>query len=561
MNYLAPLFTLQRRIFRNTYWRTRRQRITTTLLISAVVGATVGAAYLFNRYLLLQFLDPAWLLDPAFGWFAFGLVVIFIFFAALTQSMANLIPRFYRSPDLNYLLALPIPANRVLAIKFLAAQLQSSLGVLFLSFAVLIATGWSIGAPWYYYAALLPVFWVFTLIPAGIGLLIGMVLLRLMTAKTFSRLAGVLSFGTIIVWFALAGIPMEQLIPLLARAMELFGRLPHILVDLIPLVSAGSLLNAFAVAEPVQGIRPLLMLLMVTGVAMILIFWLARHLFLQGWLVTQSAPAAPIRKARAAAARREAKVHPPWIAAVLTEWRRALRNEEMRLTFFGMLAGYVAAVVFLIDGRLLDWLGGSPAAGLVVLVLYAAVLLPMGVVILFLPAAQLAQAGSSKAMDQLLRRSMWLTKALPLTTTEVVLIAVVKIMVVPFLLGAVGILIYALVAEVALVHALLAVIGLLLLLLGSSVGSTGQEFWGYARAGKINPLIANLLDTLVPIAYFIAAAGPLTLYLLGGIPWLAFFRIQPLLIGGLISWPAVSLLAIWGGWKLATRSWEAMEIE
>ncbi|MBT9144776.1 MAG: hypothetical protein DDT42_00624 [candidate division WS2 bacterium] len=164
-------------------------------------------------------------------------------------------------------------------------------------------------------------------------------------------------------------------------------------------------------------------------------------------------------------------------------------------------------------------------------------------------------------MEQLLKRSMWLTKALPLTTTEVVLIAVLKIIVVPLLLGAVGILIYALLMEVVLVHALLAVIGLLLLLLGGSVGSTGLEFWGYAWAGKINPLLANLLEILIPVAYFGAAAGPLTLYLLSDIPWLAFFQLQPLLIGGLISWPVVSMLTIWGGWKLATRSWEEIEIE
>lgn len=200
-------------------------------------------------------------------------------------------------------------------------------------------------------------------------------------------------------------------------------------------------------------------------------------------------------------------------------------------------------------------------AGLVALVLYAAALLPIGLAALFIPLDQLAQAGSSQAALNLLKRSMWLMKALPLTTTEVILIAVVKTGALSFLIGAAGILIYALLAAPALVHALLAVIGLLLLLLGAHVGNTGQELWGYSRAGKINLRIANLLGILVPIAYFLTAAAPLTLYLLSGIPWLAFFRLQPLLIGGLISRSAVSLLSIWVGWKLATRSWEEMEID
>lgn len=268
----------------------------------------------------------------------------------LTQSMVNLIPRFYRSPDLNYLLALPIPANQVLALKFLTAQLQSSLAALFLSLAVLIATGWSIGAPWYYYAALLPIYGIFTLIPAGIGLLVGMVLLRVMTAKTFSRLAGGLSLGTPIAWFWFAGrFTMDHLVPLLARTMELFDWLRRIPPDLLSPVSVGRLFNALAVGTPVQGVRPLIMFLLVTGVTMILIFWLARYLFLQGWLVTQSASAAPLRKAVKTKLKRETKAYIPWVVALLTEWRRARRNEEVRFMFYLVLAGYVTAVFFLVN--------------------------------------------------------------------------------------------------------------------------------------------------------------------------------------------------------------------
>ncbi|HCW51620.1 MAG TPA: hypothetical protein DGR79_06100, partial [Clostridiales bacterium] len=268
MNHLASLFSVQVKILRNSYWRTRRQRSTTMLLVGASLLATVGAAQLLRRYVLAEFLDPAWFVNPAFGWVIFSLVAAFVFLATLTQSMVYLIPKFYRSADLNYLLALPIPPNQVLTIRFLAAQLQSSLSVLFLSLVMLMAIGFSIGAPWYYYAALLPIFWVFTLIPAGIGLLIGMMLLRVMTVKAFTRLAGVLSLGTIGSWFAFVGLPPERLMPLFTRGLELFGWLRHLPADLISLVSAGRLLTALAIGEPLQGLRPLLMLILVTGAAM-----------------------------------------------------------------------------------------------------------------------------------------------------------------------------------------------------------------------------------------------------------------------------------------------------
>jgi len=547
MTYLAPLFTLQWRLLRNTYWRTRQQRITTLLVIAGGAGLAVGLAYFLS-----DFLDPAW------GWIAFALVAAFIFFAALTTSQANLIPHFYRSPDLAYLLALPIPANQVLAVKFLAVQLQSSLGVLFLSLGLLIAAGWGIGAPWYYYTAVLPFFWLFTLVPAGIGLLLGMALLRVMTAQALSLLAGALSLGTLIAWFAIAALPPEQLMPLLVRLAELFGWLSP-LAELNPLISAGHLLYALASAAPVQGLRPLLMLLLVTGATMLVIFWLARHLFYQGWLLTQSAPASQPRKAARLGG---GAIHPPLIAAVLTQWRLAQRNREMWFASFGLLAGYLALIFFLLEGRLLVWLGGSSGVALLAIILGAAVVLPMGLSLLFMPLNQLSQAENAKAMLGLLKRSLWLTKALPLTTAEVILTEALKITVPALLLGAAGILAFTLLGAAASSHALLALVGLALLLLSMAVIMIGLEYWGYGLGEKLSPAMANLLQMLIPLVYLLAAAGPLTLYLLAGaIPGLAPLQSQLLLLGGLLSWPLVSLLAIWVGWRLAVRSWEAMEID
>jgi fatty acid desaturase len=554
---LAPLLFLQWRTIANRYWRTPRLRITTTLILAGTTGLGIGVAYFIRDWLF----DPAVLVDPATGWMIFAAVAALISFAALTESMTLVIPRFYRSPDLNYLLALPIPAERIVAMKFLAAQFQSSRAVLFVSLIGLVAIGWSVGAPWYYYAALPVVFWVFTLVPAGLGLLIGMALLRVMTARALNRLALGLSLGSFILWWALLTLPPELLMPLLARAVDLVAWLGHVPADLVPPVAAGRLLSALAVADPVRGLGPLAMLLAVTGAAMALIFWLARHLFYQGWLRTQSAPVAQPSAAPRSKARPTAHARPPLLAALLTSWRQALRNSEARLVAIGVLVGYVTLVAVLADGGLLGGLGESPWLALVVLILGAAILLPMGIETLFLPFGQVQQAGASKA-TALLKRTLWLSKVLPLTTTEVVLVAVLRTAAVTFCVGAAGILIYGLLAEVGFLYVLVAVVGLLLLVLGSLVGSTGHEYWSYARTEKINPLISSWSGLFLFAAYFAVAAGPLTLYLAAEvIPGLAGLRTEGLLVGGLISWPVVSLLSIWGGWKLAFTSWEELEFE
>jgi hypothetical protein len=404
-------------------------------------------------------------------------------------------------------------------------------------------------------------FWVFTLVPAGLGLLIGMALLRVMTARTLNRLALGLSFGSLILYWALLTLPPEQLMPLLARAVDLVGWLGGVPADLVPPVAAGRLLSALAVADPVRGLGPLAMLLAVTGAAIALIFWLARHLFYQGWLRTQSAPVAQPSAAPRSKARPTADARPPLIAALLIAWRQALRNSEARLVAIGVLVAYVTLVAVLADGGLVDMLGGSPGLALVVLILSAAILLPMGIEMLFLPFGQIQEASASKA-TALLKRTLWLSKVLPLTTTEVVLVAVLRTAALTFCVGAAGILVYGLLAEVGFLDVLVAVIGLLLLVLGSHVGSTGHENWTCARTEKINPLIASWSGLLLFAVYFAAAAGPLTLYLAAEVfPALAGLRTQQLLIGGLISWPVVSLLSIWGGWKLAARSWEELEFE
>jgi hypothetical protein len=548
MSYLAPLFTLQWRLLRNAYWRTRRQRFTTLLTIAGVAGLAI-----YLGHFLSDLFDPAW------GWLAFVLIAVLIFLLALIASLASLIPHFYRSPDLAYLLALPIPANQILAVKFLAVQLQSSLGVLFISLTLLMAAGLSIAAPWYYYAALLPFFVVFTFVPAGISLLLGMALLRVMTAQAFSMLAGALSVATSLLgWLAVLVVSPEQLLPLLVRAAELLGWLSP-LAELASPISAGQLLYALASAAPAQGLRPLLMLLLVTVTTMLIIFWVARYLFYQGWLVTQSAPASRPRQAVRPGG---GAIQPPLIAALVAEWRCARRNKEAWFSFLMPLAIFVALIFFGLEGRILAWLEGSPEIVLVAVILGATTALPWGLATLFMPVNQIQQKGANlKALYGLLKRRLWLTKALPLTTAEVVLTEVLKVTAPTFLLGAAGILVFMLLGAAAPSHALLALIGLGLLLHGLWIVMTWLEYWGYGPGEKLSPVMVNLLQMLAPLVYLLAAAGPLTLYLLAGVIAGLAPLSQLLLLGGLLSWLLVSLLAIWLGWRLAVRSWEAMEID
>ncbi len=67
------------------------------------------------------------------------------------------------------MLTTPVRAQRIYTHKFQEAVVFSSWGFILLGSPTLVAYGVSAGAPWYYYALLLPFIVAFVHIPAAIG--------------------------------------------------------------------------------------------------------------------------------------------------------------------------------------------------------------------------------------------------------------------------------------------------------------------------------------------------------------------------------------------------------
>ncbi len=155
--------------------------------------------------------------------------------------------------------------------------------------------------------------------------------------------------------------------------------------------------------------------------------------------------------------------------------------------------------------------------------------------LLFVP----PEAQSVRSTTSIMKNRLWLFKSLPLSAREVVLATGFKVVGPAFLLGAVGILVYAIISGSAFIHTIAALVGYLMLLCGLSALIIGLDFWEYAKEG--HPLLVGAVQLLVPKGYLLATAAPLTLYLLSDvIPLLAAFRIEALFAIGLITWPVLS---------------------
>ena len=89
----------------------------------------------------------------------------------------------FRSGEVAYLLTLPVHEERIFQHQFQHAVLLSSWGFVLLGSPMMVAYGRVAEAPWYYYAALLPMLVAFVFIPAGFGAILLMAIMYFFPRK------------------------------------------------------------------------------------------------------------------------------------------------------------------------------------------------------------------------------------------------------------------------------------------------------------------------------------------------------------------------------------------
>jgi ABC-2 type transport system permease protein len=140
-----------------------RARLRLTLVATLSLCFWVGLFWLF--YEGFQFLagEPQ-IVPTLFNAFFASLFAMLVFSSALI-----LYSGLYRSPEAEFLLTQPVRAERIFIYKFQEAVWFSSWGFLLMGSPMLVAYGLVVGAPWFYYALLVPMVVVFVYVPAGVG--------------------------------------------------------------------------------------------------------------------------------------------------------------------------------------------------------------------------------------------------------------------------------------------------------------------------------------------------------------------------------------------------------
>jgi ABC-2 type transport system permease protein len=198
------------------FWRLRgclAKTMLTQLLSRARfrVSATLLASGLLWLVLFWLFIDGFRFLDSAmfspdlqdrtiralFGLFFMALTVMLIFSSAII-----LYGSLFRSSDIPFLLTLPVRPERIFVHKFQEAVVLSSWAFLLLASPMLVAYGIKQSAPWYYFVLILPLLVSFTYIPAAVGAIGCVAIVRMIPGRKSTVLLVCLALITIVVLLA-----------------------------------------------------------------------------------------------------------------------------------------------------------------------------------------------------------------------------------------------------------------------------------------------------------------------------------------------------------------------
>lgn len=126
------------------------------------------------------------LIHAVFNLFFLALTMMLVFSAAII-----LYGGLFRSEEVPHLLTTPTRAERIVQHKFEETAFFSCWGFLLMASPMLLAYGIVVGAPWYYYALLIPFVISFVLVPAGIGANLCLLVVRLIPTARIHALVSV----------------------------------------------------------------------------------------------------------------------------------------------------------------------------------------------------------------------------------------------------------------------------------------------------------------------------------------------------------------------------------
>lgn len=498
MNYIKWFLKLRFLVLKNSLWKDRKAIIRTLLIAAAVIIGQIILINILNKTVFSNIFISDEMVKPMLNLF-FLVTIIWIYLISFVQSISTFIRNFYKSPDMNYLISIPIPLNYVFLFKFFEHIISSIKSMLFLFFPFLAALGLWVNAPLIYYLLIIPLYIIISIIPCAIGVIVAMIGLRLVPVKVFNIVTSTFTFAINVSFAVLFSRVQDISSTYIIKIIEFFEK--PFMSDIIP-VTAGVRIFYSAVMREWSNFSALF-LLAISILFISIAFMISKKLFFEGWAKNQLIES-QVTKKRVI----ESNIHKDsqrneifqWIK---TEWLMAIRNSEMIMGSAFMLMFYLFSIFSFVYG---GFFSNDPLLGVSLLITIAAIFNIIAVSIVFIP--------TDITKDKSLwKRRYWLLKVMPLEEKKVFNIQCIMFFVPAYIISLVGIIIYSAVNTLSIHLILLSVLSMFFILFGSSAIYISVELLALTDFFEKNAFLGNIITLIIPILYGILSAGSIALFL------------------------------------------------
>ncbi|KAB3529888.1 hypothetical protein F8154_14355 [Alkaliphilus pronyensis] len=498
MSYIKWFIKLRFLVLKNSLWKDAKVFVRT---LSIAIAIIIGQIVLINILYKNIFSNIAISDEMVNGILIvfFFVAVIWIYLTSFVQSISTFIRNFYKSPDMNYLITIPVPLNYVFLFKFFEHIISSIKSMLFLFFPFLVALGMWVNAPLIYYISIIPLYIIISIIPCAIGVMAAMVGSKIVSAKVFNILTSIVTFAINIFFAVLFARTQDVSTTYIIKVIELLEK-PWV-SDIVPITASIRLFYSMVIGE--RPAYAMLFLLIISILFITIAFMISKRMFFEGWAINQFIESKVSKKKVIESDNCKEAKRNEIIEWIKTEWKMAIRNNEMIMASAFMFFFYLFAIFTFLYG---DLFSNNPLLGASLLTTIASIFNIIAVSILFIPADIMKD-------KSLWKKRYWLLKVMPLEGGKVFNIQCNMFFIPAYIISIVGIIAYSVVNGLSIQLILLSILGMFFILYGSSAIYIAGELLALTDFFENNAFLGNIITIVLPVLYGILSAGSIALFL------------------------------------------------
>lgn len=496
---LKTLYKKQYLMFFNKYLSTRSQKIKSVMMLAAIV---VFLAFIGNIFAMNLF-DSAETGDvKALYTVALFFIILFFSIFQLVTSAQQLVANFYESPDIQYLLSMPIPIRSLLLFKLFNHTFKVVRSESLFAVPMILSISISAGVHPLFYVFLPMVYFLASSTATCFGIVFGILYLKRFSLKSYKFCMGAaqfISFAVFWMVFVSNRLSFDKIIESISHPFFM-----DYLVYLLPAYTGSLILSEFAFGLSRDiFINALLFLGVVTGI-LALTTWVTKSAFHRGLMNVTLAPQKTASKSKAKKIKIKNKNKSHLVALTIAHMRSIKLKPELIPGAIMMYVPYVVLIAVFSVGYF-DRIELPVLSAYVILIAAGTFFISTGTEILMLPVQAMTDAQYEKNRFALL-------KLLPISPADYFLSRVLSSLIPSLTLMTIGIFITFFFKNIYWLHGLLIILVQALVYIGASIQSKSIAVMIHQKTTQSVNWMYNFISMVYSVFYYVLTFGLVLAY-------------------------------------------------